>query len=323
MRNPFRFLTRDWPWKLFALVLALILFVSVRKAFSYTQTVTLPVEAVSLGGAKALTGFVPSVVSVTFRGSESAVRRLSLPRATQPKLRVNLDQPPAGTSALRVRLTPSDIETENDLRVVSIEPSTVIATFDVSDTQILPVAEPVVKGVPDSVSVRLSYSPRTVSVTGSKARLAALLKEGAKLTTPIVDLSTKSENFHTALKVVPPDSKGGWTITPSTVQVDVQFTREDVERVIRNVPVRIMQSELPEIHYASEVDRVDVTLHGTRREVDAVDADAVSVAVRELRAGSLYNGGRQRVVPEVILPYSNRVERVTVSPPEFFIRPTR
>lgn len=323
MRNPFRLVTRDWPWKLLALVLALVIFVSVRKAFSYTQTVTLPVEAVSLGGAKALTGFVPSVVSVTFRGSESAVRRLALPRATQPKVRVSLDQPPAGTSALRVRLSPSDVLSDDDLRVVSIEPSAVIATFDVSDTQILPVAEPVVKGVPDDVTVRLSYSPRTVSVTGSKARLAALLKEGAKLTTPIVDLSTKAENFHTALRVMPPDSKGGWTITPSTVQVDVQFSRENASRVIRGVPVRIIQSDLPDIHYEAEVDTVDVTLYGTRREIDAVSADQVSVAVRELRAGSLYNNGRQRVVPEVILPCTNRVESVAVSPKEFYIRPVR
>ncbi len=321
MYNLLRWIARDWPWKLLALFIALAIFFSVRKSISYTQTLTLPVEALTHEGSKALTGFVPSVVSVTLRGSEQSIRQLSLPGVEAPKIKLKLDQPPADISALRVQVTRHDISGIEDLKVVNIEPRSVVATFDISDTRVLPVEEPILKGVPEGISARVVYTPHEVSVTGSKARLAVLQKENAKLTTPILDVSTKTENFHTTLKISPPDNKGGWRIDPPQIEAEVFFTREDTTRVFNHVPVNIIQSEKSDVYYITEVQTVDVTIEGTRREVDAIEPSQVKVLVRELRAGSLFNGGRQKVVPEVILPYTRRVEKVTVSPDSFFIRP--
>ncbi|MEG2465203.1 MAG: CdaR family protein [Kiritimatiellia bacterium] len=321
MRNPFRFITHDWPWKIAAAVFALFVFLGVRKSFSYTQTMMLPVEAVTMDGAQALTGFDPGVVAVTFRGSEQDIRGLSFPGREPPRVRVTLRQPSGGAFAVRVKLSHRDVEREGDVRIISIEPNKVLASFDTSDTQTLPIAEPIIKGAPEVGAVKLSFTPQTVEVTGSKARLAELLKQKVRLDTAIVDVSNRREGFRTAVRVLPPDNKGGWTLRPDTVQVDVQFVREDIRRVFPNLPVSVLQSRNSSIYYEPEVRTVAVTVHGTKREVEALDASDLRVWVSELRAGSRTNGGRQRVVPHVVLPYTNRVERISVEPSEFFIRP--
>lgn len=318
-RNPFRRALSDWPWKLAALGLALIVFFGVRRSVSYTQTLTLTVEAEMTDGGQALTGFEPGVVSVTFRGSEAAIRRLSLPGAEPPRVRLRLHQPPPGTSRVRLALTRHDVSCDDGLRVVSIEPDHVVAFFDSSDTRALPVAEPVVTGAPEDGTVRVSIVPRTVEVTGSRVRLDELASENIRLATVGLDVSNRSEGFQTALRVLPPDSRGGWTLRPDTVRADVQFVREDVERVFPEVPVYVLQSASG-VRYLPETPTVEVTVSGPRRELATIDPESV-VALASEPEGTSPGAGRLRCVPTVVLPCTNRVTRVSVRPARVYLSP--
>lgn len=318
-RNPFRRVLSDWPWKLAALGLALIVFFGVRRSVSYTQTLTLTVEAEMTDGGQALTGFEPGVVSVTFRGSEAAVRRLSLPGAEPPRVRLRLHQPPPGVSQVRLALARRDVSCDDGLRVVSIEPDHVVAFFDSSDTRALPVAEPVVTGAPENGTVRVSIEPRTVEVTGSRVRLDEMASAEVRLATVNLDVSNRSEGFQTVLRVLPPDSRGGWTLRPDTVRADVRFVREDVERVFPEVPVHVLQSESG-VRYRPEPSTVEVTVSGPRRELETIDPEGV-VALAGEPEGTPPGAGRLRCVPTVVLPCTNRVTRVSVRPARVYLSP--
>ncbi len=318
-RAPLRRMLSDWPWKLAALGVALIVFFGVRRSVSYTQTLTLTVEAEMTDGGQALTGFEPGVVAVTFRGSEAAVRRLSLPGAEPPRVRLRLHQPPPGVSRVRLALARRDVSCDDGLRVVAIEPAHVVAFFDSSDTRALPVAEPVVTGAPEAGAVRVAIAPRTGEVTGSRARLDELAARGIRLATANLDVSSRSEGFQTVLRVLPPDSRGGWTLRPDTVRADVRFVREDVERVFPEVPVHVLQSRSG-VRYRAEPETVEVTVSAPRRELGTIDPESVAALAGEA-SGTVAPDGRLRCEPTVVLPCTNRVSRLSVRPAKVYLRP--
>ncbi len=315
-----RRLLADWPWKLAALGVALIVFVGVRRTVSYTQTLTLTVEAELSDGMQALTGFEPGVVEVTFRGSEAAVRQLSLPGAEPPRVRLTLQQPPAGVSQVHLPISRRDVSCDDGLRVVSISPSSVTAFFDSSDTRALPVAEPVIIGAPEDGTVRVVIEPQTVEVTGSRARLDELALANIRLATANIDVSNRSEGFQTMLRVLPPDSRGGWTLRPDTVRADVSFVREDVERIFRKVPVQVLQS-LSGQRYGVEPSQVSVTLSGPRSVLLSLAPEAIVALVSEPAELSTAAVERLSCVPKVLLPGTNHVSRVAIHPARVTLTP--
>ena len=320
MFNLLQRLLADWPWKVAALAVALLVFYSVRRSVSYTQTLTLTVEAETVEGVQALTGFDPGVVSVTFRGSEAAVRRLSMPGAEPPRVRLRLRQPPEGASEMRVRLSPRDVLRDEGLRVVSIEPREVEAAFDAPDTRVFDVAEPIVTGAPKAGSVRVSIEPRQVELTGSRALLEELEAAQVTLATAIIDVSGRSEGFQTVLRVLPPDSRGGWTLKPDTVRADVRFVREEIERTLPKVPVAVLQAPSGK-RYHPEPRVAEVVLHGPKREVEAVEAAVARVVLEEPEELIPDAEGGLWAKPMLMLPCTNRVSRVAITPERIRLMP--
>lgn len=320
MHNPIRRWLADWPWKVAALGVALVVFLGVRRSVSYTQTLTLTVEAEVEEGGQALTGFEPGVVSVTFRGSEAAIRQLSMSGGEPPRVRLRLRPSTEGASQMRVEISPRDVLRDSGLRVVSIEPREVVAAFDTPDTREFEVAEPIVEGAPRSALVQLSIEPKRVSLTGSRMLLDELEEGQAKLATAMLDVSNRSEGFQTALRVLPPDSRGGWTLKPDTVRVDVRFVREDAERVFQKVPVELVQAPSGRL-YRPEPRVAEVTVQGVRREVEALEQASVRVLVEEPDALIPDAEGGLWGVPVAILPCTNKVSRAAVVPERIRLMP--
>lgn len=300
-----QWLLSNWPWKLAALAVALLIFFAVRRSTSYTQTLTLSVEAETAEGAQALTGVEPGVVSVTFRGSEAAVRRLSMPGAEPPVVRLLLDQPADGDFTERVRISRHDVRCDDALRVTAIEPDSVVATFDTRDTRVFQVAEPLVVGTPEYAEVQVAIEPKTVEVTGSRAILEELA-EGFRLPTASLDVAGRTTSFQTVLKVTPPDSRAGWTIRPDSVRADVRIVRQNASRVFHEVPVRVLQSTTGR-RFRPDAPTLRVTVWGAREELDGIDPVGVVALVDEMAE-------TEASEPVLVLPCSNRVSRVSLEP---------
>jgi YbbR domain-containing protein len=320
MRNPFSFLFNNWGWKLLALGLALVVFTAVRRTISYRQTLTLTVEAESVEGNQALTGFEPGVVSVTFRGPEASIRNLAMAGSEVPRVRLKLRQPQNYSSTTQVKISPSDVIHARGLRVVSIEPNVVTASFDTSDTRTIDVSEPIVNGAPGNASVVVEIEPKTVEITGSRMLLDELQSAQTQLATAILDVTGRSESYHTTIKVLPPDNRGGWTLKPDTVRATVRFVREDIEQTIKKVPVRLFQSPKG-IHYVAETETVEVTVQGARRDLLAIDPASVFVIIGD--SDNIISNDAQRLEcePLVVFPCTNRVNRVEVNPSRIWLTP--
>ncbi len=320
MRNPFAKLLHNLPWKLAALGVALVIFYSIRSGTSHSQTITIPVEAEIVEGGQALAGFEPAVVSITFRGSESAIRQLSVPGTEQPRLRLKLKQPPAGSSFMTIELSHRDVLHAEGLRVASIEPSEVTAHFDTRDTRLFAVNEPIVSGSPDAGVVVVSFEPKFVKLTGSKLLMDELEAAENVLATSILDVTGRTEGFQTFLKVLPPDNRGGWTLEPDTVRADVKFVRGDRSRVFSKVPVNVLQSYSGK-RYRPEPRTVEVTLHGVEQDLRQIAPESLQVLLEEPEGQDNAEDGNLLCEPVVVLPCTNRVNRVTVSPDTLWLKP--
>ncbi len=320
MRNPFAKLLNNWTWKLAALGVALVIFHSVRSGTSHSQTIAVAVEAEAIEGGQALVGFEPAIVHVTFRGSETAIRQLSLPGAEQPRIRLALEQPPAGASSMTVDLSHSDVLYGEDLRVASIEPSEVTALFDTRDTRTFAVNEPIVSGSPSSGIVIVSIEPKVVELTGSKLLMDELEAAENVLATAILDVSGRTEGFQTTLKVLPPDNRGGWTVRPDTVRADVKFVRGDDSRTFSKVPVRILQSFSGQ-RYRPEPRTAEVVVHGVEQDLEQILPEQIQLLIEEPEAGDADGDDKYACEPILLLPCTNRVNRVTVTPSTIWLKP--
>ncbi len=331
IRNPFSLLNKhlrtifvplfnNWTWKLAALGMALIIFFSIRGSVSHTQSLTLTIEATAVEGGQALVGFDPEVVRVTFRGSENEIRQLSMANIDPPKVALKLRQPPPGTSSVHVRLSSRDILRDSDLRIVSIEPSSVTALFDTSDTRTFAVDEPIISGSPATGMVMVTIEPRVIQLTGSRLLMDELESAEHVLATAILDVSNRTEGFQTTLKVLPPDNRGGWTLNPDTVRADVKFVREDKERVFTKVPVRVMQSFSGK-RYRPDPRTAEVKVNGADQELDIIAPEGIQILIEEPDTPKPDENGRILCDPVVMLPCTNRVSRVSVSPQKIWLTP--
>ena len=110
-------LRNNWPWKVAAFAVALVVFLTIRQSTSHTQTLTLPVELELEEGATAVPSVEPGVVDITLRGSEEAIRQLSVPGAERPRVRVRPEQPQDGSKTVTFSLSRSDVTCPTGLRV--------------------------------------------------------------------------------------------------------------------------------------------------------------------------------------------------------------
>ena len=313
----YRLFCMDLIRKSAALVIALIVFFGIRQSTSYRQALTLSVEAEMSDGSRALTGIEPNLVTVTFRGSEDEIRRLALPGTEPPRIRLQLQQPPTNASQQDIRLSRRDVTCAEGLHVVSISPASVVAYFDTSDTRTFPVEAPKLINVPHDCTVSVTLNTSDVELTGSRERMDELALRKMPLKTAPLDLSNRTGDFKTVLRVLPPDGKGGWGLRPDTVRAEVRIVSEEVSRTLHDIPVRIIQSHSG-IRYVPERDTVDITVTGSRSEIASLDKSALMAIIAEPDGAE---GRRTLAVPHISFPYTNRVSRLTVTPPHIYLTP--
>lgn len=128
----------DIRWGLAALFVAVVVFYTVRSKISHTTTLAVPVESGKEPGLAVLSAD-PFTVRVTFRGAFADLQQLS-----SRDLRVLLrPRATASGGSERVRVRPGDIHGRPaGVRVIGIEPESVLLTFDRQDEMALPLAEP-------------------------------------------------------------------------------------------------------------------------------------------------------------------------------------
>ena len=277
-----RGLLTDLRWKVAALVVAVIVFYTVRSKISDTVTLSVPVEAEKEPGLAVLKA-EPFSVRVTFRGAYMDLQQLGM-----RELRVLL-RPKATASGDTelVRVRSGDVRGHpSGARVVGIEPQSVQLTFDRQDEMMLPVAPPPLEGTPLRGRVELDYRPREVRVKGARRQLQEWKAADFHLQTEPVNVEGCVQSFTKNVAIATPGAAWQAEVTPGAVSVKVNIATEQSSREMRDMPVLLAASAGRKGAWQVFPPAVLVRLTGRAEVVEAVTPESVVVLVDTRRASA-------------------------------------
>ena len=265
-----------------ALIVAVIVFYTVRSKISHTTTLAVPVESEKEPGLAVL-AVDPFAVRVTFRGAYTDLQQLS---ARDLRVRLRPHATASGGSE-RVRVRARDVHGRSaGVRVVGIEPDTVTLAFDRQDEMTLPLAEPPIEGHPLRGRVELEYAPRQVSVKGARGQLQELKAADYHMQTEPINVVGCLQSFTKMVRIVPPGATWQTEITPAEVTVKVNIITEQSTRELRDLPVLVTTPAGRKGMWQVEPPTVQVRLTGRVEVVQSVAPESLVVTVDARRASS-------------------------------------
>jgi len=282
---------RNGYWKLLSLVIAVLIYFSIRSEISHVRVLTIPVETdfeTTAGGA-VIESVEPRAVQVTLRGSYSELSQLAVPAVrcvVRPRQKKN-----ALLDTVEVKIGHSSLRGVRGLRVAKIEPGTVVVKFDVPMSLMLAVAPPVLEGKARG-RVELVYDQTNAVVKGSRRLLSPLDPSTARIQAESISVDGRSQTFATRVRLIPPGDAGSAIVEPSDMVVNVMILSEQATTRIERVPVFVNQPFSSSSRWKVDPEWVDVELTGRSEVVKAVTFAEVMASVdgtAPLASGSVTN----------------------------------
>ena len=259
-------LFRDLGLKVFAIALAVVLWLTVAGDPVAERGLHVPLEFENIPDSVEILGDPPETVEVRLRGSSAVLRRLETGDVVAV---IDLGSERPGVrlfdmSADRIR-GPLGVE------VTQVIPSTVSLTIEVEGSPVMvPVVPPVVgEPAPGFVIGQIVAEPGTVRVVGPRS----LLRRLTEATTEPLDVTNASVPIEATLTVGVADPNLRLE-TPGAARVTVEIIRAPVERTLEDVPVQLrnLASGLsPSVTPAS----ITVTVQGPPAQMRELDNNAV------------------------------------------------
>lgn len=262
---------RNWPLKLAAFGLALLLWAVVRVDAPTRQVLpAIPVRVLMSDPDWALAGdAVPSAVEVRLSGSTRELIRLAVNR---PTIVVPVDEVTNQDTAVVLRREWIRLEGFPTVAVEDFQPSSVRLAFERVASRSVPLRLTLSGTLPDGLALAAQPSPEPgrTRVSGPESRV----NEIEWLDLRPIDLSEVSGPE--ALKVpVLVEGAAGLDVTPDTAVVAIRV-EDTVERIVTGISV---EAAMPPGLAPVEVlpDTVAVTLRGARSLVEGFDPDELTV----------------------------------------------
>jgi hypothetical protein len=271
------FLNNGW-WKLFSLVVAVLIYFTIREDISHMRMITVPVETEFDSGAEgaAIESVEPRSLQVTLRGSYSEVSQLvastvrCVVRPRQKKV--------SPVDTVEVQVGHSHLRGVRGVRVAKIEPSVVVVKFDVPMSVRLAVANPELTGKARG-RVELVCDQTNAVVKGSRRLLSTLDPAKVQIQTEPIDVDGRSQTFATRVRLLPPGDAVNAVVDPAEMAVNVVIISEKATAKIERVPVTVSQPYATPARWRTEPEWVDVELTGRSEVVKAVSFGQVTVSV--------------------------------------------
>jgi YbbR domain-containing protein len=224
----FDWLFHRWHLKVFALALAVAVWIAVTGEGRGVQDFSVPVDVV-LGTGATLAAPPPTKVTVRLRGPDSLLRRMDPYDLT---LRVDLRDAAGGERT--VQLTPRNVAgVPRDVEVALIDPDRLRLTLARKKRREVRVVPTIVGKPPRGYQVyRAVARPEALAIEGPEARIAAV----TRLSTDPIRVDDKSEPFTARVGAVP-DSAGVRVADERPLDVIVYIDLAAVDATIDRVPV--------------------------------------------------------------------------------------
>jgi hypothetical protein len=256
-------------WKLLSLIIAVLIYFSVRSEISHLRVVTVPVETDfdAAGMGAAIESIEPRSVRITLRGSYSEVNKLD---DAQMGCVVRLQQRPSSLQdAVPVKIRASNLRGVRGVRVVAIEPNTAVVKLDVPMALTLAVTPPVLQGKAHG-RVQLVCGQTNAVVRGSRRVLSPLDAAKIRIQTDAIDVEGRAQSFATRVRLFPPGGMMNATVEPADMVVNVMISDERATALVERVPVVVTQPAGSPVRWVTDPAWVDVEVTGRSDEVRAV-----------------------------------------------------
>lgn len=266
-------------WKLLSLVIAVLVYFSIRADISYVRVVSVPVETeIEKGadGGAAIWSIEPRSVQITLRGSYSDVNQLpvsALRCVVRPKQKKNT---PLDT--VSVKIGHANVRGAGRIRVAKVEPGSVTIKFDVPIARQMAVAPPVLDGKARG-TVQLIYDQTNAMVKGSRRLLSQLDTVTTQIACEPISVDGRSQSFSARVRLLPPGDALDAVVEPAEMVVNVVITSEKATARIEHLPVIVSQPMTSSNRWRPEPEWVDVELTGRSEVVKAVKFDEIMVSV--------------------------------------------
>jgi len=265
-------------WKLLSLVIAVLVYFSIRAEISHVRVVSIPVETEfeSVEGGAAIESVEPRSVQVTLRGSYSEVNQLALsavrcvvrPRQKKNKL----------MDTVTVKIGHTNLRGVRGVRVAKIEPGMAVVKFDVPMALSLAIARPTEKGMARG-RIQFVYDQTNAVVKGSRRLLSSLDAEKTQIQTEPIDVDGRSQTFSTRVRLLPPGDAVNAVVDPPEMVVNVMIISEKATAKIERVPVVVSQPFASANRWVTDPGWVDIELSGRSEVVKAVTLGDVTASV--------------------------------------------
>jgi len=191
VRRVLRLLTHNWFEKLFAVLLAVLLWITVASETVSEIGIEVPLEYRNIPPQMEITGDATNTVEVRLRGSSNLLREIT---ASDISTTIEVSKLEAGDHI--IPLTPRNVQAPFGIEVLRVNPSRVRIHFERTISRRVTVV-PQIEGVPGTgYEVRhILISPSSVELQGPESRVAPL----ESISTEPVNIEGKVADIQTAV----------------------------------------------------------------------------------------------------------------------------
>ncbi|MCA1559207.1 MAG: hypothetical protein LC753_03515 [Acidobacteria bacterium] len=215
--------------KVFALALAVLLWLTVAGEHVVERTLRVPLEFRNIPEHLEIVGDPPGTVDVRLRGSSALLSRLE-----PGEIVAVLDLAGARPGARLFHLRNDEVRSPYGVEVAQVVPGTLALNLERSGRRVLPVVPPTEGDpAPGFVVGRITAEPATVEVIGPESRL----RELSEATTEPVTVSASRERVRDVVTIGVADSAVRLA-QPQSATVVVEILPAPIEREFAGVPVR-------------------------------------------------------------------------------------
>ena len=275
-------LFRDLGLKVFATVLAVLLWLTVAGDPIVERGLHIPLEFENVPDSVEILGEPPETVEVRLRGSSAVLRRLE---AGDVAAIIDLGSERPGNRLFDMTIA-GRMRAPLGVEVTQVIPSTVSLTLEVAGSPRMVPVVPVLEGdpAPGFIVGRVVVEPAMVAVIGPLSKLRQLTES---MTEP-VDVTNASVPIEETVTVGVADPNLRLE-TPRAVRVTVEIVRAPVERTLAEVPIRV-RNVASGLSPTVTPESITVTVHGSPELMRGLDNNAVGAFVDLAgRGAGVYN----------------------------------
>ncbi|TNE47525.1 MAG: hypothetical protein EP343_19315 [Deltaproteobacteria bacterium] len=291
--------------KLFSLILAITLYVQIHKDTLVRATAVEVKLFFDYPSDLILTSGTVTNLKVTLQGPDSILKRLA-----SKNLRYSLKLSDALPGSMQTELYTEQLRKifPVSVRVIRVQPSLLDLTFAKISKKKLPIKIPT-KGKP-LFGYRLIQGqpiPRVVAVEGPED-IIVKLKE---ITSETIDLRGKYRDQVMVVKLLKPD-KNVRFVGPLKVKVSLNFLQRKIKKVIKDVPVQLLDFLNNKLDVTLSPNKVDVTLIGPQSQLTPLKAKELIVTVDGSKISNKPAGIHQ--IPLQVKPPNPELKVIKVTP---------